>query len=256
MSATSYCPTCGVELWGDPLFCYNCDIQLRDGGSDYSAPLPYLISPSRIVFLSFLSFGLYLAYWLYKTWEHYRDHTGAEAYPIWHGLTLFVPVYNSFRAHAHIRIFGELSDRARVYLGFNPTLALAIVFVGSMLSILLPGFMLTAFSVALRGDEIVPVIDPFTGRQPIDPDTGLGLTKVVNPTAWELIRSLLLRIVSITAGIWMLLHAQPRMNYYWNHVYGSRMVEMEVGKGEVLIGFLGALAWILIIRNILFAQWS
>jgi hypothetical protein len=47
-----------------------------------------LISPARVVLVSALSYGLYLVYWFYLTWKHYRDHTGREAYPVWHALSL------------------------------------------------------------------------------------------------------------------------------------------------------------------------
>ena len=116
MSGANYCPHCGAEAQGDSLFCSNCGRPVV-GGSEPSAPVPYLISPARIVLLSILTLGLYTTYWLYKTWKHYKEHTGANVYPIWHGLTSVVPVYGSFRAHAHLRIFGELASAAGLVVG-------------------------------------------------------------------------------------------------------------------------------------------
>ena len=56
-------------------------------GPTYSVEIPCLISVRRVVLLSALSGGLYLYYWFFITWKHYRDHTGAEAYPAWHALS-------------------------------------------------------------------------------------------------------------------------------------------------------------------------
>jgi len=44
---------------------------------------------------------------------------GEDMYPIWHGLTWFVPFYNIFRLHAHYRTIGELLNREgdfRIYV--------------------------------------------------------------------------------------------------------------------------------------------
>ena len=243
MSSANHCPHCGAEAQGDSLFCASCGRPMVNG-SEPDAPVPYLISPNRILFMSFLSFGLYLLYWLYKTWKHYKEHTGAEAYPIWHALTLFIPIYSSFRAHAHFRTFGELGSRVGLDLRFSPGLAFSIVLAGFILSIVAGG---------ISSVEVVQVVDPVTGEQAINPDTGEGLTEIINPTRSELIVSLLLRMVSIVAGIWMLLHAQPRINYFWNHVYGGRLRGMSLGKGEALISVLGVLAWFGTINSVLSA---
>lgn len=56
------------------------------------------ISAPRIYALSVVSFGLYLFYRLYRTWEQYRQHTGASVYPVWHALAMPVPIYGWFRA--------------------------------------------------------------------------------------------------------------------------------------------------------------
>ena len=244
MSGTNYCPHCGAETQGESLFCSSCGRPLVTS-SESSGPVPYLISPTRIVLLSILSFGLYLLYWLYKTWKHYKEHTGAVAYPVWHALTLFVPIYSSFRAHAHLRTFGELASRAGLEIRFSPGLAFFIVLAGFILSIVAGG---------VSSVEFVAVIDPTTGEQAIDPVTGQGLSEIINPTRSELMMSLFLRIVSIVAGIWMVLHAQPRINYYWDHVYGGRLRGMTVGKGEILIGIIGVLAWLSTISGILSAS--
>ena len=244
MTGANFCPHCGAEAQGDSLFCSNCGRPIV-GGSESSAPVPYLISPNRIIIMSLASFGLYLFYWLYKTWQHYRDHTGAAVYPVWHGLTLFLPIYSSFRAHAHFRAFGELASRAGLDLRFNPGLAFSVVLAGFILSIVAGG---------VSSIEVVEVIDPVTGEQAIDPETELGLTEIINPTRSELMTSLLMRIVSIVAGIWMVLHAQPRINYYWDHAYGSRLRGMGIGKGEIIVIIFGVLGWISTLSGVMSAS--
>ena len=197
MSSANYCPHCGAEAQADTLFCSNCGRPVV-GGSESSAPVPYLISPTRIVLLSVLSLGLYTLYWLYKTWKHYKEHTGAAAYPVWHGLTALVPIYGSFRAHAHLRTFGELASAAGLTLHLAPGLAFGAMLVGWL---------------------------------------RVGLAEG-SPA------SLLVLLVSLVAQIWMMLHAQPRINYYWDQVYGSRLRGVAVGKGEIIVVIFGALGWL------------
>ena len=105
MAIANYCSRCGTAAQGNSQFCVSCGQSLVYGAYKSDAPVPNLISPSRIVFMSVLSSGLYSLYWFYKTWSHYRDRTGAVAYPVWHGLSLLIPIYGAFRAHAHMRSF-------------------------------------------------------------------------------------------------------------------------------------------------------
>ena len=91
--------------------------------------LATIISTERIVLLSILTYGLYLLYWFYLTWKHYRDHTKKEAYPVWHALTLFVPVYGLFRTHGHVRSFKELGLGSGVRTSLSPGWAVVGVLV-------------------------------------------------------------------------------------------------------------------------------
>ena len=196
MSSANYCPHCGVEVQGDSLFCATCGRPLV-GGGDSGEPAPFLISPARIVFLTVLSLGLYTVYWLYKTWKHYREHTGGRVYPIWHGLTAFVPIYGSFRAHAHLRTFGDLATAAGLSIPFIPGLAFGALLIGWLRLFVAEG----------------------------------------SPIA------LVLLVVSIGAQLWMMLHAQPRINYYWDHAYGARLRGMGIGKGEIIVAVIGVFGW-------------
>ncbi len=191
------CPRCGSQTDPDALLCPICGTPIT-GRTQSGEPVPYLISTTRIIILNVLSLGLYTIYWLYKTWQQYRDHTGEQAFPVWHGLTAFVPIYGSFRAHAHLRIFGELAAAAGLALAFAPGLAFAAVLVGWLRLFVAEG---SAASYALLA-------------------------------------------VSIIAQLVMMLHAQPRITAYWLHTYGSRVVSIGVGKGEIIVVIFGVLGWL------------
>ena len=66
-----------------------------------------------------LSFGLYIAYWFYLTWKQLQPQTRKEHYPVWHALTLFVPIYSLFRLHRHMTVIRELS----LGVGLTPSLS-------------------------------------------------------------------------------------------------------------------------------------
>ncbi len=197
MSSTHYCPHCGIQVQPDSIFCATCGRPIV-GGMESSGPVPFLISPARIVFLSILSLGLYTIYWLYKTWKHYKEHSGANVYPVWHGLTGFVPIYGSFRAHAHLRTFGDLASASGLSIPFSPGLAFIAMLIGWLRLFVADG---SAISLALL-------------------------------------------VVSLLAQIWMMIHAQPRINYFWDQTYGSRLRGISVGKGEIILAVFGVLAWL------------
>ena len=198
-SSERNCPRCGTQVEQDALFCPGCGTPMTGPTPQSSAvPVPYLISPLRVVLLGVLSLGLYTPYWLYKTWKHYKEHTGENVFPVWHGLTAIVPVYGSFRAHAHLRIFGELAAAAGLALAFAPGLGFGALLVGWLRLIVAEG----------------------------------------SPASYVLLA------VSIIAQLWMILHAQPRINAYWLHQYGSRVVSMGLGKGEVVVTIIGVVGWL------------
>lgn len=114
-----FCPTCGREYQLYANFCNACGHALPDAPVTTTdaglSELPYYISRKRIILMAILTFGLYLLfYWFYLTWKQYRDHTGNEAYPVWHTLSLFVPIYGLFRAYAHARTYRDLMQDAGI----------------------------------------------------------------------------------------------------------------------------------------------
>ena len=92
------------------------------------------ISIERVVLLTVLSSGLYLFYWFYLTWKQLASETGDEHRPVWHALTLFIPIYNLFRMHAHVRVIGELAERRNIQVSLSPVVAVILLFVGNALS--------------------------------------------------------------------------------------------------------------------------
>ena len=113
---STFCSSCdGIQATAN--FCERCGVAIEK-------PLPYLMSVHRVVTMSLLSGGIYLLWWAYITWKHYRDHTGEEAYPVWHALTLLVP---RFRIHAHTRTFKELMMARQLTNSIRPGIAVVII---------------------------------------------------------------------------------------------------------------------------------
>ena len=73
---------------------------------------PLQLDLSRVLVLSIVSTGLYLLFWSYYTWKQLQPETGERHYPVWHALTLFVPIYNLFRLHRHFAVINDLAAKA------------------------------------------------------------------------------------------------------------------------------------------------
>ena len=93
-----YCNQCGAEVDPGTLFCANCGHRLTNSGTDRdttahlgpehglagSIDLPYMLSIERVLFMTIVSYGLYIFYWFYITWKQHRDNSGEPVYPVWH----------------------------------------------------------------------------------------------------------------------------------------------------------------------------
>ncbi len=202
-----YCTNCGTEIQADARFCQACG---RAQGRDLQAQgteLRYRISPSRIVVMSVLSWSLYLFYWLYITWKHYRDHTGQQVYPVWHAIAAGVPIYGYFRVHAHARSFKELMTNANVETTINPGWAVFAVVIYSVLS---------------------------------GVGNGLAFGAITEGVAFALF---VIDILSVIIVAWLLGHLQGNLNRYWDSVSSLAVADARIGVGEVIIAVLGLLAW-------------
>ena len=106
--------------------------RLGDGvGSTRSSAV--IVSGNRVVLASVLSGGLYLLYWFYITWKQLSRETENTHYPVWHALTLLVPIYGLFRMHAHVRLINELAFRHRIAETFGPSLAVVLLVLSNVL---------------------------------------------------------------------------------------------------------------------------
>ena len=209
-------PNCGAQVPSHDEFCRGCGRDLPverlagiipQAAGEALQTLPYEISLTRVFFMTVLSYGLYLFYWFYLTWKQYRDHTQTEAFPVWHALTLLVPIYNLFRIHAHMRSFKELMVNAGLHSTISAGWAVVLVLVSSAL-------------------DWTSVGDPF-GE--------ITLKSAVVTT--------LLAVISVAIVTGLLLHVQENVNKYWHSLANVTVVNARIGVGEAIIGLVGVLAW-------------
>lgn len=217
-----FCRECGTETESFHRYCRNCGAEVGTGATamgvsgpvaQEAAPvLNYYLSPTRILLMSVLSYGLYLLYWFYLTWKQYRDHTRAEAFPVWHALTLVVPFYNLFRTHAHMRTYKELMDHAGVPGTINPGWAVGMVAISWLLGII---------SGILSG--------------------GIDYSNEISQQTAIVIA--LLDVISVVIVARLLLQIQGSLNRYWNGVNNLRVDSVAIGVGEVIFALIGVLLW-------------
>jgi len=217
----AYCPNCGTAAQQSFNYCSVCGKDLtgrssaaavRQVAQGLPSTLDYHISGRRILLMSVLSHGLYLFYWFFLTWKQYRDHTGNPVFPVWHAMTLMVPVYSLFRTHAHMRIYKELMLDAGVTSTINVGLTVGLVFTSSVLD---------TVSFNLGGG--------FAGSSEISTGTAAA-TVVIN-----------LISVAIVSGL--LLHLQGNLNRYWHGLESATIVDLKIGISEVFLVFIGVFLW-------------
>ena len=222
-----FCTHCGLEYQQPANFCNRCGRALpvaavraavEESPVAAATPLelPYYLSLNRIFFMTALTFGFYLFYWFYLTWQQYRDYTGKEAYPFWHALTLLVPLYNLFRAYAHARAYRDLMRDADIPGSIKAPLAVVLTLIAWILA-------------------FVTFIDPFS---PLALTSG-GAVSIV-----------LVDASAIGVVITLLVHLQSNLNGYWQSRPKWRVSSAPVGFGEIIFGIVGAVAWLRALSNI------
>ena len=194
--------------WGHSLQANSNRFSFMDAESE--SPVRNLISVPRVFVLSILSFGLYLFWWFYISWKQYRDHSGENAHPIWHALTLLVPIYSVFRIHAHMRTYKELMTERQVTSSIRPGLGAAV-----------------AFLIVSHVLGIIGILGIFSGE--------ISKTLVI----WLLLESII--VTAITT--WLLTSVQVNVNRYWTAVL-PRASSCRAGIAEVAITLVGVLFWV------------
>lgn len=113
----------------------------NSGESEKIVPTPWRrVRPLwRTAALTVATINLYWFYWFWATWRELKQETGDNRMrPFGHMLSLFVPVYQLFRIHAHFRAIRELvvqrSEVKSVGLApLSPGVALVLALVGAFL---------------------------------------------------------------------------------------------------------------------------
>lgn len=82
--------------------------------------------------LSFLTLDIYGLIWFGLSWaELKRERNDPTMRPVWHVLSLFVPFYGLFRAHAHFRTLNELRATVGQKPGIPPGWAVISFILGA-----------------------------------------------------------------------------------------------------------------------------
>ena len=176
------------------------------------------ISMTRIILLVIASYGVYPIYWMYRTWKQYRDHTGYEAYPVWHALTQLVPIYAFFRFHAHGKVIKELMHER----GIADNLVLGVLVT---LWIIAAALEYAAYGSWL--DWLSWIVED--GDEP-----GLSSLFWAEAIGWAGIA------IDLIAVCWI----QSNLNRYWAEVDNRLTRSARFGKGEILCILIGAVLWV------------
>ena len=160
----SFCTSCGSELLNT-----TAPIQTRSwlialfARADSSATTNVLLPLRRTLALAVISWGLYLAFWLYITWKHLAAETDEAHYPLWHTLAiLFVPIYGLFRFHKHIALIKNLAKTNNIDTTLEPLPAVIMFLLAGILQFqglredsAMPWLILTLFALILTTAPIL-----------------------------------------------------------------------------------------------------
>lgn len=215
------CPRCSAINEPASTYCFQCGLSLEDGSVD-QAPcvaatraqhrIDFRIPLWRVLLMSLLSAGLYMIYWFYLTWEHYRDSTDDEAYPVWHALALCIPIYGLFRAHAHMQAFRELMIRKGIVTFISPAWAIVAVLVA-----------------AFCWYRLWDALEAYFRQANVQASLPAGL-------------QLTLVCVAGIAVAWLLLLVQSDLNRYWDHVC-ERLTSTGFSVMETALAIAGGFVW-------------
>lgn len=173
----------------------------------------YHISTTRIVVLSVISFGLYLFYWVYRTWDQYREHTGANVYPVWHALAMLVPIYGWFRFYAHCKAYRDLMEERGVHHNLSMVPILVILIIATAAWSPLPTQWLNTY----WGEDGISVLIDL-------------MLDVVS-------------LIGLLVATIMVCRIQANFNRYWAAADGALANRARYGRGAMVLAVLGAILW-------------
>lgn len=176
-------------------------------------PYGYHLSTPRIFALSLISFGLYLFYWVYRTWDQYREHTGANVYPVWHALAMLVPIYGWFRFYAHCKAYRDLMEERGVPHDLKMAPILVILIIATAAWSPVPTQWLNTY----WGEDGISVI--------IDLILDVG------------------SLVGMLVATVMVCRVQANFNRYWAAVDGELANRARLGRGAMVLAALGVILW-------------
>ena len=103
--------------------------------SETSIANALILTNTRIVCLTIITFGVYILYWLYLTWKQMDGETDNNHYPVWHSLTFLVPIYGLFRLYDHLQTIKTLATKEEIETQFSPTLSLLLILLNFALAV-------------------------------------------------------------------------------------------------------------------------
>ena len=139
MSSKS-CPACGTLNDPTSLYCNLCGNKvtspnIENHDSETSIDNALILTNTRIVCLTIITFGVYILYWLYLTWKQMDGETDNNHYPVWHSLTFLVPIYGLFRLYDHLQTIKTLATKEELETQFSPTLSLSLILLNFALAV-------------------------------------------------------------------------------------------------------------------------
>ena len=149
---TNYCPQCGSSQFQEPPPALTQHLRTPTASSTTTK---LRLNAARIIVATTLSAGLYIFYWLYITWKQLDRETTDDHYPVWHALTLFVPIYGWFRLHRHVSLIKDLALAAGIPTTLSAGTAVVLVVVSTALDFITAGIFDPAVAVPLTVISVV-----------------------------------------------------------------------------------------------------
>lgn len=219
------CPECNATYEITANFCGYCKTSLviLPSGmlaiSNQASIDGYYISPRKLVLMTLISSGLYLYYWFYITWKQYKKQSGATIYPLWHSLSLVVPILNLFKFHSHVKTYKELTSGT-----FNPKpIRLGII----LFAFIIYKHLLDAWLM------IMLILNPS--------ESSLSSTTMIVNSGVEVIA-----LIVLTVALNLI---QQHLNNYWDNIFRlptskQEIAQIKIGLAETILTVLGLLEWL------------